>query len=196
MASMAKSDIDALVMHLLDTCVSYEQGCAIGSLSNQQASELLRVPLTKIKRLRYEAGLKYDKNPEQEGRRRFALALEKAGLEFDNVGENVTKIVFVVEDVLAKNWIQGQIKAQSGTFDNSFNTEIIKVEPDAFFATLKNIGFGVQDVNNFKSKYDDLMKKKTKDARREGFKNLVSSFVNGAVGGLGGLVVNTLTPLP
>jgi len=112
MGSMSKSDIDALVMHLLDIHAG-EQGRPLGAYPNQVASERLRVPLSKIKRLRYEAGLKYGGRPEDEARRRFALQLAKAGLEFDKAGEHVTRIVFVVEDILAKNWIQGQIKCPS-----------------------------------------------------------------------------------
>jgi transposase len=43
----------------------------------------------------------------------------------------------IIEDALAKNWLQGQLKASAQIFDHSFNTEIIKVSPaKALAATL------------------------------------------------------------
>ena len=49
--AMPKADIDALVMHLLDKYAS-ENGRPLGSFPNQIASERLRAPLARIKRLR------------------------------------------------------------------------------------------------------------------------------------------------
>ena len=194
MAAMSKSDVDALVMHLLDLYTG-EHGHPLGSFPNQVASERLRTPLSKIKRLRYEAGLKYGGRPEDEARRRFALHLAKAGLEFDKTDKLVTKIVFVVEDILAKNWIQGQIKEHSGVFDNSFNTEIIKVEPDLFFRLLRTL-LAHGEIDAFESKYKALLKKTKKDEIIAGFKSLVSSFANGAASTGGSLAVTTLLQLP
>ena len=55
---MLKSDIDALVMHLLVKHAS-ENGSALGRFPNQIASERLCAPLARIKRLRYEGSLKF-----------------------------------------------------------------------------------------------------------------------------------------
>lgn len=194
MGAMSKSDVDALVMHLLDIYTG-EHGRPLGSFPNQVASERLRTPLSKIRRLRYEAGLKYGGRPEDEARKRFALHLAKAGLEFDKTDKLVTKIVFVVEDILAKNWIQGQIKEHSGVFDNSFNTEIIKVEPDLFFRLLRTL-LENEEIDAFESKYKALLKKTKKDEIIAGFKLLVSSFANGAASAGGSLELTTLLQLP
>jgi hypothetical protein len=194
MGAMSKSDVDALVMHLLDL-YSGEHGYPLGSFSNQVASERLRTPLSKIKRLRYEAGLKYGDRPEEEARRRFVLHLANAGLEFDKTEKSVTKIVFVVEDILTKNWIQGKIKEHSGVFDNSFNTEIIKIEPNLFFRLLRTL-LANEEIDAFELKYKALLKKSKKDEIKAGFKSLVSSFANGAAYAGGGLAVTTLLQLP
>ena len=194
MGAMSKSDVDALVMHLLDPYTG-EHGRPLGSHSNQVTSERLRTPLSKIRRLRYEAGLKYGGRPDDEARKRFALHLGKAGLEFDKTDKLVTKIVFVVEDVLAKNWIQGKIKEHSGVFDNSFNTEIIKIEPDLFFRLLRTL-LADEEINAFESKYKSLLKKTKKDEIIAGFKSLVSSFANGAANAGGSLAATALLQLP
>ena len=191
---MPKSDIDALVMHLLDKHAS-EQGLPLGGFPNQIASERLRAPLAKIKRLRYEGGLKFGGRPEDEARQRFVRQLAKAGLEFDKNAATVTRIVFVVEDVLAKNWIQGQIKEHSGIFDGSFNTEIIKVDPDIFFRMLHTL-LSSNDVANFEANYKDLLKKTKRDEILAGFKSLASSFANGAAEAGGVAAVTGLLALP
>lgn len=192
--SMPKADIDALVMHLLDNHAS-ENGSPLGDYSNQIASERLRAPLARIKRLRYEGSLKFGGRPEDEARLRFIRQLEKAGLEFDKKEGTVTKIVFVVEDVLAKNWIQGQIKEHSGIFDSSFNTEIIKIDPEVFFRLLRTL-LPDSEVDKFENKYKDLLKKTKRSELVSGFKGLVSSFVKGAIKTGGAAATSALLTLP
>jgi hypothetical protein len=192
--SMPKSDIDAIVMHLLDKYAS-ENGRPLGNFPNQIASERLRAPLAKIKRLRYEGSLKFGGRPEDEARTRFVRLLAKAGLEFDKKEGTVTKIVFVVEDILAKNWIQGQIKEHSGIFDGSFNTEIIKVDPDVFFRLLRTL-LPASAVDTFEDKYKALLKKTKREELVSGFKTLVSSFVKGAVKAGGAAATTALLALP
>lgn len=192
--SMPKSDIDALVMHLLDQYAS-EQGLALGSFPNQIASERLRAPLARIKRLRYEGGLKFGGRPEDEARHRFVRQLAKAGLEFDKKEVTVAKIVFVMEDILAKNWIQGQIKEHSGVFDGSFNTEIIKIDPEAFLSLLRTL-LSASEVDSFEEKYRALLKKTKRDEIISGFKSLVSSFAKGAAEAGGAVATTALLALP
>lgn len=191
MGSMSKSDIDALVMYLLDTYAN-ESGRPLGAHPNQVASERLRTPLAKIKRLRYESGLKYGGKPEDVARTRFTQCLAKAGLEFEKTENSVAKIVFVVEDTLAKNWIQGKIKENSGVFDNSFNTEIIKVEPELFFKLLGTL-LNACDIDTFKTKYENLLKQNSRENIRNEFKKLVSSLAQETAGQL---VLKTLLTLP
>lgn len=192
--SMPKSDIDALVMHLLDRYAD-ESGRPLGDSSNQIASERLRAPLARIKRLRYEGGLKFGGKPEEEARTRFIRLLAKAGLEFDKKDGTVAKIVFVVEDLLAKNWIQGQIKEHNGIFDGSFNSEIVKVDPAVFFRLLRTL-LSPGEVDAFEEKYKALLKKTRREEIVAGFKGLVASFVKGAVQAGGAAAASALLALP
>lgn len=191
---MPKADIDALVMHLLDKYAS-KNGRPLGSFPNQIASERLRAPLARIKRLRYEGSLKFGGRPEDEARIRFVRLLAKAGLELDKKEGTITKIVFVVEDILAKNWIQGQIKEHSGIFDGSFNTEIIKVDPELFFRLLRTL-LPDSEIDTFEEQYKALVKKTKREELVSGFKSLVSSFVTGAVEAGGDAATTTLLALP
>ena len=62
LGSMPKADIDALVMHLLDKHGGSDDK-ALCTFSNQEVSELLKTPTVKIKKLRYEAALKFGVPP-------------------------------------------------------------------------------------------------------------------------------------
>lgn len=192
--AMTKADIDALVMHLLDK-YSSENGRPLGSFPNQIASERLRAPLARIKRLRYEGSLKFGGRPDDEARIRFIRLLAKAGLELHKKEGTITKIVFVVEDILAKNWIQGQIKEHSGIFDGSFNTEIIKVEPNLFFRLLRTL-LPDSEIDKFEEKYNVLVKKTKREELIRGFKSLVTSFVKGIAEGGGATASTALLGLP
>jgi len=192
--AMPKSDIDALVMYLLDKHAS-ENGRPLGSFPNQIASERLRAPLSRIKRLRYEGRLTFGGRPEDEARFRFVRLLAKAGLELDKNEEAITKIVFIVEDILAKNWIQGQIKEHSGIFDGSFNTEIVKVDPELFFRLLRTL-LPDCEVDTFEKQYKALIKKAKREGLVSGFKSLLSSFVKGATEAGGAAATTALLALP
>lgn len=192
--SMSKSDTDSLVMYLLDK-YSHQNGVALQGLSNQVASETLRAPLYKIKRLRYEAGLKYGGRAEDEAQRRFLVGLSKAAMEINQKTGEPAKITLIIEDVLAKNWIQGHIKENRLVFDNSFNTEIIKVEPGAFFAVLRTL-LNKAEVNTFEKQYNALAKQKKGNDLVSGFSELLKSFVKGAATTSGGIVATALISLP
>ena len=58
LGSMPKSDIDALVMHLLDAHGVDDSGPMV-SMSNQTVSERLKTPVSKVKKMRYDAALKF-----------------------------------------------------------------------------------------------------------------------------------------
>lgn len=189
MASLSKSDVDALVMHLLDK-YSHQGGVPLQGYSNQVLSETLRTPLSKIKRLRYEAGLKYGGRVEDEAKRRFMVSLSNAAMDLDS-----GRIILIVEDSLAKNWIQGHIKLHGVVFDGSFNSEIVKVKPDDFFKILHTL-LDPSDIDAFKKKYSALENKKKGADLVAGFSKLLKSFVKGAAGKAGGVIASALIGLP
>jgi hypothetical protein len=112
LGSMSKSDIDALVMALLDR---YGDGSgAMASLSNQTVSERLRTPVARVKKLRYEAALKFGGRVEEQAMGRLLAALASATLEPQD-----DKVCLIIEDSLAKNWLQGQLKIHQQIFASS-----------------------------------------------------------------------------
>jgi len=173
LGAMPKADIDALVMSLLDKYGLNGSG-PLASLSNQAISEKLKTPVTRVKKLRYEAALKFGGDVEQEARARLLAALWNASLEPED-----NKICLIIEDALAKNWLQGQLKTSAQIFDHSFNTEIIKVSADGLFTVLKGI-FPGKELNGFIKTFQEQQKGQT-DAERSGmFRDLAKKFAEGA----------------
>ena len=45
-------------------------------------------------------------------------------------------VSIVIEDALAKNWLQGQLKVHQQIFDHPFSAEIVRVSADGLFRVL------------------------------------------------------------
>ena len=173
LGSMPKSDIDALVMHLLDVYGLPDSG-PLSFFSNQTVSERLKTPVTKVKKLRYEASLKFGGSIKDQAMGRLLAALSKASFEPDG-----DKIYLIIEDSLAKNWLQGQFKYNQHLFDNSFNREIVKVSAGALFQVLETV-FDKEELSRFKADYDATKKQGKTEERISAFKEIVLNFTKGA----------------
>jgi len=185
LGSLPKTDIDALVMHLLDLYGPHGSGPLAG-LSNQVVSERLRTPATKIRRLRYEAALKYGGRIEDQAMGRLLAALSKASIEAEG-----KKICLIIEDSLAKNWLQGQLKIHQQIFDHSFNAEIIKVDAEGLFEVLKTC-FDKAALAAFRSGYTAAKAKNSQEEMKKTFAGVAMKFAEGAAKAAGAGVVAVL----
>jgi hypothetical protein len=185
LGSLPKSDIDALVMSLLER-YGFDGSGPLSKQSNQTVSELLRTPLAKVKKLRYEAALKFGGPVEEEAKGRLLAALASASIETQQ-----DQIRIIIEDSLAKNWLQGQLKLSQHIFDHSFNTEIITVSAEGMFQVLEKL-FEVSEVKTFKDGYDKAKSIVDTNARNKFFKKIALKFVEGAAKAGGIAVVTAL----
>ena len=185
LGSMPKSDVDALVMHLLDIYGLDDSG-PLANYSNQTVSERLKAPTTKVKKLRYDAALKFGERIEDEAMGRLLSALSKASLEPD--GEIVR---LIIEDSLAKNWLQGQLKIHQKIFDHSFNTEIVTVSAIGLFQVLDSV-FDEAEIAKFKKGYEEAKKKKDLEKQMAAFQGVAKKFAEGAAKAAGNGVVKVL----
>jgi hypothetical protein len=132
LGSMPKSDIDALVLILID-----KYGCfapeikAQANLSNQKMSEAVRAPLATVKRLRYQGALKFARKDEGELLERLCSALGVAAYEIGSTSDH-DRVKIIIEDLYLKNWMQDRLKENGDFFDGSFNAEAIRVKIEAF----------------------------------------------------------------
>jgi hypothetical protein len=174
MGALSKRDIDALVMHLLDE-LGLDDGVPLKRFSNQQVSVKLRVPASRIKTLRYEATLKYVVDNEMLAKWKFLEVIAKAKFDADK-----EKICFIIEDSFTKNWLQGLLKSNGLVFDNSFNSEIVKVDSNAFIDILE-ILFDKTSVSNLRVQ----IRKAITNNEKLNFDEIKKEFLKGAAAALG-----------
>ena len=177
--ALSKRDTDALVMYLLDK-YGFDAAGPLYRYPNQDLSAKLKAPVAKIKQLRYEAGLKYGGRVEDQAKARFLAAIAVAVFDIE-----FKKVCLVIEDALAKNWLQGQLKNNGLIFDHSFNNEIVKVDAMGLFALLEQF-FDEQATESFREKFERLEKEKKKEQLRDGFAKIAKAFATEAAKKAGG----------
>lgn len=170
MGALSKRDIDVLVMHLLDEEGSHIDSSPMKGMSNQQASLKLRTPVSKIKSLRYEAALKYGDDLTHHAKCEMLKILAKAKFEIEQ-----DKVCFIIEDVLTKNWLQDVLKESGLIFDNSFNTEIVKVDKSDFCDVLSAV---YTDIN-LKVLIEKIRSAETANQIASAKKEFIKGVVNG-----------------
>ena len=112
--------------------------------------------------------------------------MSKATIEPD--GE---KICLIIEDSLAKNWLQGQLKIHQQIFDHPFNTEIIRVSATGLFQVLSTI-FDKSELDTFSQDYEKAKKKSSAEEKKKFFKAAAKKFAEGAAKKAGEGVVAVL----
>ncbi len=182
---MPKSDMDALVMHLVDKYGVASSG-PLESKSNQSISEMLHTPVSRVKKLRYEAALKYGGSIEELARGRLLAALTKATLE-----PQEEKVCLIIEDLLAKYWLQGQLKSAQQAYDHSFNTEIIRVTASGLFDVLGTL-FDEDMISTMRAEYDKMKSIANRAEWAKLFRVLMREFALGAANSAGGVAVSVL----
>lgn len=101
-------------------------------LKDFDLSVKLRIAQSKVKRLRYEASLKYPQ-PINYGDVLFEL-LRHAKF-------NADYIVFSIEDVATRQYLSNTLKKRGNFFDSSFNTEIVKISAEDLVQLLNDLSF-------------------------------------------------------
>lgn len=138
--------------------------------SNYDVSVELRIPEQKVKRLKYEAGLKYGSPRDMEAyASAFAALLTKAQLKKDG-----SCVQFVVEDLQLRKYLDSLLK-KDGRFSNtSFNTEIVSIDADDLEFLMKTI-WPKEDWTAIYKKAKELL-----GTENVTFKGLFKKFVEGA----------------
>lgn len=173
LGGLTKKDTDALVMYLIDK-YGVTDGPPLRNLPNQEVSALLKTPVNKIKQLRYEAGLKFWGRIEDQAKARLLAALSNASFEI-----KTKKLCLIIEDSLAKNWLQGQLKNNNLIFDHSFNTEIIKIESNGLFIVLEQF-FDKNLITKFKKDFEKAQTEENTEKLKKNISAISKKFAEGA----------------
>lgn len=125
--SMNKNDFEVLIYDLLKRYGNLKDK------SNYQASILLQIPESKIKRLAYEADLKYGNIQQDDITKGFFTIIVNSKLRSDQ-----NKIQFVIENKFLRTSISAKLKELGHFSDSSFNSEIISINIDSFIDLLES----------------------------------------------------------
>ncbi len=174
--SMNKNDFEVLLFNQL----RYTELCG---KSNYEISVFLKIPETKVKRLRYEADLKYgnygNQTKEEYYKERFDIIAKNAKVK--NKGKN---ILFAIEDVAFRKYIESLLKKGNLFSDSSFNSEIINLYVEDYLYLLREF-YGESEVEKLKKD----IKKKAQDEETP-VKDLLSKFLDIAVENLAGHAID------
>lgn len=130
--SMNKNDFEVFIFSYL-----VKEHAVYKDKSNFELSILLRIPESKVKRLRYESDLKYtSKDNNNDGLKiRLNKVLSKANLKF----KDKQQIQFVIEDVYLRSYLDDCLKKNGHFSDTSFNREIVIINLDTLSYLMENI---------------------------------------------------------
>ena len=87
----------------------------------------LGIPITKVKRLRYEANLKYASHKKDDYEYSFRELLRNVKFTKDG-----TSVKLIIEDVALRKYLEYVLKGEGYISDGSFNTEIFSMSLEAF----------------------------------------------------------------
>ena len=159
--SMNKNDFEVFIFHVL--LISGMKGNSDNVLSRQ-----LRIPETKVKRLRYEADLKYgdDDNEEESYRQRFYEILRTRVYKETN-----NKIQFSIKDTSLRLYLNDKLDRLGSFADSSFNSDIVTLTANDLLLLLSDFE-GKDDLvkhikESIKSSQGELPKS-TKEVLNEG----------------------------
>lgn len=176
--SMNKNDFEVWIFnHLMHSMLKGKDNYAI--------STYLKIPESKVKRLRYEASLKYSSFSEQELFSTVNKLLSKS--KFKKGG---LYIQFVVEDVAIRKYLDSLLKRDGRFSDSSFNSEIVTIDIDDLEYILLSMPEGKKNIDEILSKAKKKLK--TTDVS---FKSLMSTFASSMAIGAGSKVGEKLVDL-
>lgn len=171
--SMTKNDFEVWIFH-------YLLQSQLKGKDNYDISVELRIPESKVKRLRYESELKYG-NPHNTNKyiEAFEALLTKSILKEDG-----SCVQFVVEDLQLRKYLDSTLK-KGGRFSNtSFNKEIVSIDIDDLEFLLKTL-WPNNDWSIISKKAEVKM-----DNNHVTLREILKAFVLSSVQQAGKLVVN------
>ena len=172
--SMNKNDFEVLIFGEILEMPRYK------GKNNYELSLLLRIPESKIKRLRYETALRCSSKEAKDYKLEAYQLLSNAVLR----GRD-KKVVFVVEDVMLKLYITSILKKEGRTIDTSFNPEMVVIHIDDFHILLEAV-CDIKEVKILFDKAEKAVKKKVEwsDITKFIVKGVLSSATNTITSGI------------
>ena len=155
--TMNKNDFEVWIFHYL---LEHE----LQGKKNYEISIALKIPESKVKRLRYEAELKYSNNTSVDKYNMVCEHLKQAHFKKDG-----KCIQFVIEDIYLRRYLDSTLKAGGRFSDSSFNSEIVSMDFDDLEYFLCIPTDGKEEINKLLKKVQ-----KNKNNEKLTFKELMT----------------------
>ena len=143
--TMNKNDFEVLIFNKL-----LESKCR--DKSDYEISIELRIPESKVKRLRYEAELKYSIADEDERKDQLAEKIRKA--RFEQVKGD--QIRFCLEDKVLRSYLQNVLTKDGRFYDSSFVSSIIVLSVSDFLYLIQQV---------YLDDWEEMVKKAKRDIK-------------------------------
>ena len=173
---MNKSELEILIFHLLRNDDFCNQKSIFG------ISRVLHIPESKVRKLIYEADLRYGDISDSYVRDEFFACLNKAHFQTTN-----NKIEFPLDDKLVRSAIDDKLRSMGYFSDTSHNRDVFSIYIDAFIALI--------DVYYPAENKDEVLKKckgVVKDSNDITFKGILKEFLCGASRKLGEIATSAI----
>ena len=173
---MNKSELEILIFHLLRRDDFCNQKSIFG------ISRELHIPEAKVRKLIYEADLRYGDISDAYVKNEFFACLSKA--HFQTTGN---KIEFPLEDKLVRSAIDDKLRLMGYFSDTSYNRDVFSIHIEAFVALI--------DVYYPASTKNEVLKKckgVVKNTQNISFKDILKEFLYGASRKAGEIAASTI----
>ena len=129
--SMNKNDFEVFIFHWL-----FVNKAECKGKSDFVISQYLKIPESKVSRLRYEAGLKFGETNTEHYCKELKAALSKAKCE---EGATEGKIMMSIPDKLLRQYLSNMLTEDGRFLDGSFNSNIVTMSAGNFIFVLENM---------------------------------------------------------
>ena len=191
--SMNKNDFEVFIFHWL---LANNEKCK--GKSDFVISQTLKIPESKVSRLRYEAGLKYGDTNTEHYREELKTALSKAKCE---EGATEGKVMMSIPDKLLRQYLSNMLTEDGRFLDGSFNSNIVTMSAGNFIFVLENMFLDEKErkaiVDEAKKSIDDSkeMPKTVSESLKQLCISLVKSVLEKIVGSSADSFVDALKGL-
>ena len=141
--SMNKNDFEVWIFNYLLKTKCYE-------MSNYEVSVWLKIPESKVKRLRYEAELRYSTANEDERKEQLAEKIRHAHFEKTKGGQ----IRFSIDNKVLRSYLQDVLTRDGRFYDSSFVSSIVVLSVSDFLYLLQQV---------YLDDWKDMVKKAKRD---------------------------------
>lgn len=129
--SMTKNDFEVWIFHWLITNDSMYKG-----KSDFAISQYLKNPESKVKRLRYEAGLKYGNKTTEDYKAELKVAFKKTKCQGS---EMEGKVAMSIPDKLLRQYLSDMLIEDGRFMDGSFNSNVVTMSAGNFVFVLEKL---------------------------------------------------------